>query len=216
MSQEFEFDNDNNFIDDDDFMSRPITPLSSSSFDIDNYKPFTFSNHPPVELQKLINLVNINIEVYNKNHKKFNAFLSDIKKQINIIKYHLNIIFDNIYKLIYQIVIVENNYDMDRYDKLEKIIKESCRQYAYNLKERLSLIWQYSAQLENIQRQTALLLKKTLFILKYGYFELALKDNHQTNTEISAFFVKELGTKAIDQLITGRLSQLQKSLTTNP
>ena len=204
MSIDFVFD-ENNFIDDDELMSRPV----STSLDDNEYTPFSFSSYQSPDLKNLINLVNVNIEIYNINMKNFKSFITELEKQIGMIETNISQIFVNLKRLIYQIVVLENNYNTDLYNGLKKIIINTCHNYFNLLRERLLIMWRYSEKFEENQRQCAQVLKKISWILKNGHFNLRLIDKNKTiNNEISKYVIKRRGLNDTYALIMREIEKL--------
>ena len=193
----------------------PRSKEKNESTSFETYVPFQISEYHSPEIKSLINLVNVNINVYNANSQKFINFMNTIEKQFDVIQNNLKQIFVNIKKLVGRIVIVENNYDMMKYQQLENIVKRASNDYVHLLRRRASSLRRYSEHLEKIQRQAAQLLKKTSWILRKGYFDLQLADHtfYDTSNEISNFIIYERGVNYIVKLITRETNQLRKAVT---
>lgn len=170
------------------------------------------SNDNSKELKILLELLNINIQIYNSNTIKFKKFFEELISQIKQIEANVKQIFNDINNFMYQIIVVENNYDMVLYRWLIRYIEKYYKSYIYIIwKKRLYLLWDYSTHVERAHRHYAFLLKKVSWILKTGIFKLKLDDQNFYSTEVSNYVIKELGLNDVGDLLSKHLQILYKS-----
>lgn len=178
-------------MDDDDLLEYPFKP----------YTPLDYLASK--ELKSFSRLVNININVYNINIKRFIKFVRNLEEEIITIERNIKQIFICVTNLIQQISI-ESNYDMELRIFIRKALDEYCTHYINLWEKELLSLWQYSERVERILRQNAWLLKKTRWILRNGFLNLKLDDYDYyspNQNEISTHLIKQRGISDIGALV---------------
>lgn len=192
-------DRDNGFyIDDDELITTPLFPTSLSSLD-------------NKDLKNILRLLNINIEVYNTNSKKFIKFITTLADNLETIESNVKNIFSAVTKLRNYIVVENNNYDMVLGESLKDITEKYYIRYLGNLENILTALWRFSEETERAHKRYARFLKKTSWCVRNGHLDLKIIiDDGGGNNEMSTFVIKQRGVRDICGLVYKELLRLKK------